>query len=728
MNKIKKIIAILLITALLFNKGSYFVYAEAQSADEAQPAQETEKTDKAPKPDKGEAEPAVEAQPAQEAPNPSPEPTPIPEQTVVNTQESEVGHSGVSSDGNVGDTTIDTGDANNAGGIYNLANSNLSGSGGALGGSSGTSISNTGNGAGSDNNGSAIIVNNNNTDQYNSVVIINNANQSAITGDNSASKNVGDSSITTGDANVSGTVITAANTNVDGVAVSEFNIVDDHNGDFLLDFGANCISGCGGGPIAVENSNNGANSNNTGEVNNTTNNNTNQLNDGTVTNNIDFLADSGHNATDKNTGGTSEITTGDASVAANLLTFLNNNIAGGVMFGVVNIFGNLIGDIILPDNVFDQFACGACGGDTNITNSNNGSGSDNNALVNDITNNNVFQSNDATIENNLTLSAESGKNSASKNNQGDVNITTGSTIVDASILNIANMNLLGSDMWLVLINEAGNWIGKLFGAPTGSILAGSNNAEFALSPNGQINVTNADNGAGSTNNGTVNNTTNNNLNQTNTANVVNNVNLFANTGKNSADKNNGDVNITTGDAQAIANIVNFVNNNIAGGRLLVTFVNVFGSWTGDFLTPGSKKDSNENQVLAQGGTGNSSSNNNNSQAAQVSSSNNSGSAVTKGDNVVAAAGFFGGGSRASSVGNGSSVDVKVAGANTAALLAGLTKIVDSNNKTKINLAWLLLATPVLALGILARKRFLRKPSLPAGRSALRARGPSGPAA
>ena len=49
--------------------------------------------------------------------------------------------------------------------------------------------------------------------------------------------------------------------------------------------------------------------------------------------------------------------------------------------------------------------------------------------------------------------------------------------------------------------------------------------------------------------------------------------------------------IGTGDAKIVANIVNFVNNNISGGgKLLVTIVNVFGSWLGDFVGPGFSPD------------------------------------------------------------------------------------------------------------------------------------------
>ena len=72
-------------------------------------------------------------------------------------------------------------------------------------------------------------------------------NQSAVSGDNKASGNVGNSTIDTGDANVTGTIWNDINSNIDGLMVSEFNVADDHIGDLVLDFDANCIIGCGTG-------------------------------------------------------------------------------------------------------------------------------------------------------------------------------------------------------------------------------------------------------------------------------------------------------------------------------------------------------------------------------------------------------------------------------------------------------------------------------------------------
>ncbi|HLB60289.1 MAG TPA: hypothetical protein VJL83_01650 [Patescibacteria group bacterium] len=157
-------------------------------------------------------------------------------------------------------------------------------------------------------------------------------------------------------------------------------------------------------------------------------------------------------------------------------------------------------------------------------------------------------------------------------------------------MNVANTNIDGN-WFLVLVNEAGNWIGQIFGGEEGSNIAGNAATDFTVDANGNVTVGNTGNGSGSTNTATADVTNNSTVEQTNTAEIVNNISLGANTGKNSASKNTGGSNmIETGDANIVANIVNFVNTNITGGgNLFVTVVNVFGSWTGDFVTPWSKK-------------------------------------------------------------------------------------------------------------------------------------------
>src|SRR3989344_5355043 len=578
MDNLRKILAILLALHLILG-GVSPVFAEFQ--EETEPFQEEtnafqEEEIKQPEETSLPQEENVfqeEEEPFHEEDDSNPEDASL---LVAQTEDSQSQPSsqGTTSNGNVGDDTyIDTGNAASNGNIFTAANSNLSGNGDCCA-SGGIGVVNDSNGDNSSNTCSATVADNNTTDQSNSATVNNGLTGASVSGQNSASSNTGgDSYITTGNASTTGTIITSANTNIDGVSVAEFNILEDHVGDYILDFGAGCVSGCDGFTGLAQNSGNGVNSDNDASITSDTNNTTNQTNDGAVNNDLYLTSDSGNNTASKNTGGDSYITTGDAQVSGNVLTLLNNNLAGNVILGVVNIFGDLIGDIILPESALSVFACATCGGNTTLVNSGNGDNSDNNASSNQ-------------------------------------------TVIDTiNQVNVANNNIIGGNWWLVIINRAGQWIGQIVGAQQGAMFAGSSGTEFAVDENGQITAINSGNGTGSTNDAFVDSTVNNTTNQTNNAEVNNNIYLSANTGKNETNSNTkGDNYITTGDAKVIANLVNFVNNNIVGGKLLVTFVNVFGNWFGDFVTPGTHKENNNagiggEQVASVPGSSNSQSSN-----------------------------------------------------------------------------------------------------------------------
>lgn len=612
---------------------------------------------------------------------------------------------GATSNGNVGDTTLTTGDATNSTTMSNTGNTNIAGSGaGCCGGSA--SVVNDNNGAHSDNSASATTTNNNNTGQANSASVANNLNSATVTGQNSTSFNTGNSTINTGDANTTATLYNDINSNLAGASVSEFNIIDDHNGDYILDFGANCILGCSGSGMDVSNTDNGAGSENNASSTTTNNNTLDQENDGTLINNLDLTSNSGDNHASFNNNGDSSINTGDANVSANVVNFLNNNLGGNVILGVVNIFGDLVGDILLPEGFIEN--CQNCGSGS-VANSNNGAHSTNNASSTTTSNENTFQNNDASIENNLILSAESGDNSSSLNTGGASAIDTGDTRVDANLLNIANMNIAGGDWLLVIVNEGGRWIGKILGAPDGANFAGTSGTEFVVDEYGNIYVSNTDNGAGSQNSASSTTTNNTTVTQDNNAHVVNNLNLAANTGGNSSSYNTGgDSTITTGDAQVIANLVNFVNNNITGGKLVVAVVNIFGSWTGDFVMPGQAQRS---KTQAGGGTGSASETSavvNNSQN-QASETGTQDSILAKVDDVTDVAEKL-----TTFVGGFSSFTAKVSkdGSETQVSVLGekLSPADSVSRAVKVNLAWLVVVLPILTIlaagGYLVKKRVI----------------------
>jgi hypothetical protein len=637
----------------------------------------------------------------------TPETTPTPTPVVTDTTST----GSTDTDNQVGDTEIDTGDATTTAGITTVGNINVSSAGVVPtleDDDGGVTISNDGNGTDSENSGSVSLTESDDTVQLNEATVVNNLYQETETGDNSASRNVGDSIIKTGDANTTGTVMTAVNTNIDGVMVNEFNIADDHMGDYILDFESGCISGCYAEDTSLTNSGNGSDSVNDTSLDSLVESNTFQNNDAAIENNITLKSDSGNNDADRNTGGDSIIETGDANVSANVLTYANNNLSGNVIYSVVNIFGDLIGDIIFPEGY-------CCFGDITATNSDNGSDTLNVADIDLSNNDQTFQANDADIKNNLVFDANTGDNDVSKNTGGTNSIKTGSATVDAQVVNIANTNISGGDWWLVIVNEAGNWVGKIYGATIGDLFGGSDGFAFSQGESGEINVTNSDNGSQSENTASVSQTNQNTTVQSNEADITNNINLSANTGGNSASRNTGgDSSITTGDANIIANLVNFVNNNISGGRLFVNVVNVFGSWMGDFMGPGQKKESNVTADSTTNGVGGSSQSSSNTSSSSESQETNV-SASEEGDNelvitvnnplALVASAFV---SSESFSGSGQENSQEEVDAGQEEVLGATAE----RKTVRVNLAYVLLALPFLAyIGIRKiRKNYSKSPA------------------
>jgi hypothetical protein len=266
-------------------------------------------------------------------------------------------------------------------------------------------------------------------------------------------------------------------------------------------------------------------------------------------------------------------------------------------------------------------------------------------------------------------------------------------------------------MWLVLINNAGHWVGKLIGGDGN--MAGSDGVEFDVDADGNVSASNggnetanSGNGAGSDNNANSNQTSNSTTEQNNNANVENTLNLSANTGKNHANENTGGSStVKTGDAKIIANVVNFVNNNIKGsGKLVVTVVNVFGSWVGNFITPGHTKEEGNQVANAQGAT-NTTSNTNATPAPSATttpstSTQNVSSTTTK---VKTAWNYLTTSGNGSNGGN-AGVDAQITDPENNVL--GTTQTLgqtQTKNAFTINLAYLILLLP-LGLAIYALKK------------------------
>jgi hypothetical protein len=239
-------------------------------------------------------------------------------------------------------------------------------------------------------------------------------------------------------------------------------------------------------------------------------------------------------------------------------------------------------------------------------------------------------------------------------------------------------------------------------------MAGSEGTEFTVDENGTVTASNGDttntgNGAGSTNNASDTSNNSSNTEQTNTAHITNNINLSANTGGNTANENTGGSStVKTGNANVIANLVNFVNNNIVGkGKLVVTVVNVFGSWVGNLITPGhTKEEGAQNQSASAQSTATTT-----AQVTVTPAPTTTTQPVSTTAGIIARAGTAETASQeivvAANKANAASTGVHVLGESS-----DLSAILANTSALTINLAWFIIILPIIALAVLGKKVIL----------------------
>lgn len=247
--------------------------------------------------------------------------------------------------------------------------------------------------------------------------------------------------------------------------------------------------------IVVTVTDNGSGSSNQVQVTNQNNTTVTQNNEANINNNVDTNANTGNNDASLNGNGETTVVTGDATST----TSVNNQ----------NINTN---SAVTNCN---------CSTDTTTTISGNGSGSYNSAGINNTTNTIIGQSNYATINNNITVNANTGNNKASFNG-GNSTIVTGNIWANTTVnnKNINNSFYDGDQiMFSAQVKIDGN------GANSYNSLNLSNNSNVVIT-------------------------------DTNIANIINNIEQNLNTGGNETLKNLGDSAIITGDI--ISNIT--VNN------------------------------------------------------------------------------------------------------------------------------------------------------------------------
>ena len=282
--------------------------------------------------------------------------------------------------------------------------------------------------------------------------------------------------------------------------------------------------------------------------------------DATINNDIDLTVASGAaTVADNGTGGNA--TTGSAKAIANVVNLINSAITSGRSFmGVININGNLNGDILVPPDFVDQLIANNVPTvtiDTTGANSNNAITTNNGSHTTDITN-----SNDLGINNGVSATANTGQADVSGNGTGG-NATSGQARTSITAFNLTGSNVIGANSLLVFVNVAGEWVGMIVDAPPGTTAAALGGG-ITQSQNRPANhSTSIDNDV--------------NLR------INNDIDCDASSGNASVNNNGTGGNANTGDADCVINLLNVENSSLSlSGWFGILFINVFGRWNGSF--------------------------------------------------------------------------------------------------------------------------------------------------
>jgi hypothetical protein len=267
-----------------------------------------------------------------------------------------------------------------------------------------------------------------------------------------------------------------------------------------------------------------------------------------IDNNVMVQANTGSN-TASSTGDAS-IQTGNAYANANVVNVANTNfVDSNYVMMVLNNYGNLNGDIVLPNAAFFAHFLAQAHATSNSGTS-----------VLSLDNNNQGQ-----VTSTVTTTAATGNNSATTTNSDGTTIQTGNSVSGSTVVNQVNQNVVGGGNAVAIVFHVyGKWTGKTFNAPEQIMWNGTPvSIQFFSDP------------------AAVNAATDNlmNISSDNTATVNNNVSVNAGTGNNNAAGSGAG--IQTGNAYANANILNIVNSNIIGKNWINAIINIFGDWNGN---------------------------------------------------------------------------------------------------------------------------------------------------
>jgi hypothetical protein len=321
-------------------------------------------------------------------------------------------------------------------------------------------------------------------------------------------------------------------------------------------------------------------------------------NNGNINNDIDLVAQSGDaNVEDNTQAGNAE--SGNALALLNLFNLINSSISANKSFiGVLNINGDLNGDILLPEGLL-EFLIAASGPNSN----NQISSNQDNSLDVDVEKN-------RTIINDVNTDASSGSALVDSNTSAG-SATSGTADTKVNTLNLVGQNIQAKNGLLVFINVFGSWIGLIFNAPQGT------NSIATTGPDSN-NTINSDNSNSVS------------VDATEDSLINNDIDVSANSGDAAVRHNTQAGDASSGNASVSVNILNMIDSSFdITDWFGVLFINVFGSWIGSFgmdTTAGENPVGSASGGVFQLGT---------SSAASQNSQNNSDNPISKARSFIA---------------------------------------------------------------------------------------------
>lgn len=434
------------------------------------------------------------------------------------------------------------------------------------------------NGTGSDSNNQTGIAGSNQSwfDFTSLVNVINVLGSQATSGDAAAQDNTKVGSVSSGTVNVVANLInllaSAWSWSHGNLNFFMSNIFGNQTGDIRLQPTSSSTGGGGLGQSAST-AGTGSGSTNGASLSQSDQLNVNAKSSGSITNEVDLSAASG-NAVARDNTLAGDVTSGNATAQANIINLISSFISSGdSFFGIMNIFGNLNGDILFPDGFLNGLLSGSpAPGGTATQIGTTGAGSTNQVGMSNNASTTATGSSTQAFDNRIDTNARSGNvNSAGNTVAG--NATSGAATTAGSLFNLSNTSIFGDNAVLVMVNVLGHWMGRIMTIP------GSTTQSALLTGNAQV-VQN-DTGSNSTNTTSVSTDRSARINQSAVGSITNDVNVNAATGDAVAQDNTKVGSIASGTAKATSSVANIMNSALNIKHWFgVLVINVFGGWIG----------------------------------------------------------------------------------------------------------------------------------------------------